>query len=59
MDVTSTSRIADREIFMNEGYIPNFKMHEIKVDEIQIGTYNVAELELLLKKPDIKKVLFR
>jgi integrase/recombinase XerD len=43
---------------MNEGYIPHFKMQEIKVDKNQIETYNEAELKLLLKKPNLKKCSF-
>lgn len=44
--------------FINEGYIPHFKMQAIKVDKSHIETYNEQELGLLLKKPNIKKCSF-
>ena len=44
--------------FMNEGYIPYFKMQSIKVDKSHIETYNDSELQLLLKKPNVKKCSF-
>ena len=44
--------------FMNEGYIPHFKMQAIKVDKSHIETYNEQELKLLLNKPNIKKCSF-
>ena len=43
---------------MNEGYIQSFKMQAIKVDKSHIETYNEQELQLLLKKPNIKKCSF-
>lgn len=43
---------------MNEGYIGNYKMQAIKVDKSHIETYNEQELQLLLKKPNIKKCSF-
>ena len=44
--------------FMNEGYIPHFKMQAIKVDKSHIETYNEQELKLLLNKPNINKCSF-
>jgi len=43
---------------MDEGYIPRFKMQSIKVDKSHIETYTDQELQLLLKKPNIKKCKF-
>ena len=43
---------------MNEGYLPHFKMQAIKVDKSHIETYNDTELQLLLKKPNVKKCSF-
>ena len=44
--------------FMNEGWLPHFKMQAIKVDKSHIETYNENELQLLLKKPNVKKCNF-
>ena len=44
--------------FMDEGYIPHFKMQAIKVDKSHIETYNEEELKLLLKKPNMKTCSF-
>ena len=44
--------------FMNEGWLPRFKMQAIKVDKSHIETYNENELQLLLKKPNVKKCNF-
>lgn len=61
-DVSINSYLRDLittlHFFMNEGYIPHFKMQAIKVDKSQIETYNEAELKLLLKKPNLKKCSF-
>ena len=61
-DVSINSYLRDLittlHFFMNEGYIPHFKMQAIKVDKSNIETYNEAELKLLLKKPNIKKCSF-
>ena len=61
-DVSINSYLRDLittlHFFMNEGYIPHFKMQAIKVDKSQIETYTEAELKLLLKKPNIKKCNF-
>ena len=43
---------------MNEGLIPHFKMTAIKVDKTNVETYTEEELELLLKKPNLKKCSF-
>ena len=50
--------IAIIHFFMNEGYIPHFKMHAIKVDKTHVETYTEKELQLLLKKPNMKKCKF-
>ena len=50
--------ITTLHFFMNEGYIPHFKMQAINVDKSQIETYTEAELKLLLKKPNLKKCNF-
>ena len=61
-DVSINSYLRDLittlHLFMNEGYIPHFKMQSIKVDKNHIETYNDSELLLLLKKPNIKKCSF-
>ena len=61
-DVSINSYLRDLittlHFFMNEGYIPHFKMQSIKVDKNHIETYNDSELLLLLKKPNIKKCSF-
>lgn len=61
-DVSINSYLRDLittlHFFMNEGWIPRFKMQAIKVDKSQIETYNEAELKLLLKKPNLKKCSF-
>ena len=44
--------------FMNEGWLPHFKMQAIKVDKSHIETYSEDELQLLLKKPNVKKCSF-
>lgn len=50
--------ITTMHYLMNEGYIPHFKMQAIKVDKSHIETYTEEELQLLLKKPNIKKCKF-
>ena len=61
-DVSINSYLRDLittlHFFMNEGYIPHFKMQAIKVDKSHIETYNETELQLLLKKPNVKKCSF-
>ena len=61
-DVSINSYLRDLittfHFFMNEGYIPHFKMQAIKVDKSHIETYNEQELKLLLKKPNVKKCSF-
>ena len=53
-DVSINSYLRDLittlHFFMNEGWLPNFKMQAIKADKPQIETYIEAELKLLLKK---------
>ena len=44
--------------FMNEGWLPHFKMQAIKVDKSHIETYTDIELQTLLKKPNVKKCNF-
>ena len=50
--------ITTLHFFMNEGWLPHFKMQAIKVDKSNIETYSEAELKLLLEKPNIKKCSF-
>lgn len=44
--------------WMNEGYVPYFKMQAIKVDKHNIETYSDYELKELLRKPNLKKCKF-
>ncbi|MBQ3546565.1 MAG: tyrosine-type recombinase/integrase [Lachnospiraceae bacterium] len=61
-DVSINSYLRDfittMHYLMNEGYIQSYKMRAIKVDKSHIETYNEQELQLLLKKPNIKKCSF-
>ena len=61
-DVSINSYLRDLittlHFFMNEGYIPHFKMQAIKVDKSHIETYTDSELQALLKKPNVKKCSF-
>ncbi len=61
-DVSINSYLRDfittMHFMMNEGYVPHYKMQAIKVDKSHIETYNETELQLLLKKPNIKKCKF-
>ena len=61
-DVSINSYLRDfittMHYLMNEGYIQSYKMQAIKVDKSPIETYNEQELQLLLKKPNIKKCSF-
>jgi integrase/recombinase XerD len=61
-DVSINSYLRDLittlHFFMNEGWLPHFKMQAIKADKSKIETYTEAELKLLLKKPNIKKCNF-
>lgn len=50
--------ITTLHFFMDEGYLPYFKMKAIKVDKTNVETYSESELTALLKKPDIKKCSF-
>lgn len=55
-DVSINSYLRDLittvHFFMNEGYLPHFKMQAINVDKSHIETYSEGELQLLLKKPN-------
>ncbi|WP_254906550.1 phage integrase SAM-like domain-containing protein [Clostridium tyrobutyricum] len=44
--------------FMKLDYMESFKIHSLKVDKKVIETYTDAELQLLLKKPNIKNCTF-
>ncbi len=61
-DVSINSYLRDfittMHYLMNEGYIQSYKMQSIKVDKSHIETYNEQELQLLLKKPNLKKCSF-
>ena len=39
---------------MNEGYVEEFQMKAIKVDDAPVDTYTEDELRVLLKKPNIE-----
>jgi len=43
---------------MKKEYIPNFSIQLPKMDEVVKETYTDAEIQMLLKKPDIKKCRF-
>ena len=43
---------------MDEGYLPHFKMTTIKVSKTHVETYTDEELQILLKKPNIKQCSF-
>ena len=55
-DVSINSYLRDLittfHFFMNEGYLPHFKMQAIKVDKSHIETYNEQELQLLMYMPN-------
>ena len=61
-DVSINSYLRDLittlHFFMNEGWLPHFKMQAIKVDKSHIETYTDTELQALLKKPNVKKCSF-
>ena len=61
-DVSINSYLRDLittfHFFMNEGWLPHFKMQAIKVDKSHIETYSDTELQLLLKKPNVKRCNF-
>ena len=61
-DVSVNSYLRDLittfHFWMNEGYIPYFKMRAIKVDKHPIETYSNDELKTLLQKPNLKKCKF-
>ena len=61
-DVSVNSYLRDLittfHFWMNEGYIPHFKMQAIKVDKHSIETYSDYELKVLLRKPDLKTCKF-
>lgn len=43
---------------MDKGYIKKFKIENIKTDETIKEPYTEYEMNLLLKKPDLKNVIF-
>ena len=43
---------------MDKGYIKKFKIENIKTDETVKEPYTEYEMNLLLKKPDLKKCNF-
>ncbi len=47
--------ITTMHFFIDEGYLPCFKMKAIKIDKTNVETYSESELTALLKKPNIKK----
>ena len=50
--------ITTLHFLMSEGYVQEFNMKSIKVDKHAVSTYTEEELQLLLKKPNIKKCSF-
>ena len=61
-DVSVNSYLRDLittfHFWMNEGYVPYFKMQAIKVDKHNIEIYSDSELKILLQKPDLKRCKF-
>ena len=61
-DVSVNSYLRDLittiHFWMNEGFVPYFKMQSIKVDKHNIEIYSDSELRTLLQKPDMKKCKF-
>lgn len=61
-DVTISSRLRDLittlHFLMNQGYVSPFKMQSIKFDAHHVETYTEEELQILLKKPDLKNCSF-
>ena len=61
-DITINAYLRDLittiHFLQKEEYVENFKMQTIKVDKHNIETYTEEELQLLLKKPNIKKCNF-
>jgi integrase/recombinase XerD len=61
-DITINTYLKDfittMHFLMNEGYIQHFKMQAIKADKHHIETYTESELQILLKKPNIRKCSF-
>lgn len=61
-DVTINTYLRDLittlHFLMEEGDLSEFKMNSIKADKSDVETYSEEELEVLLKKPNIKKCSF-
>ena len=61
-DVSVNSYLRDLittiHFWMNEGFVPYFKMQAIKVDKHNIEIYSDSELKILLQKPDLKRCKF-
>ena len=61
-DVSINSYLKDLittlHFFMNEGWLSHFKMQAIKVDKSHVETYSEPELQILLKKPNVRKCRF-
>lgn len=49
---------ATLRFLMAEGYVREFEMKNIKVDKQPVETYSDEELQILLKKPDMKQCSF-
>lgn len=58
-DITINSYLRDLmttlHFLMNEGYVVPFRMQTIRVDKHSVETYSDAELQALLRKPNIRK----
>lgn len=50
--------ITTLHFLMKEGYVREFKMQSIKTDRSHVETYTEHELQILLKKPNLKKCSF-
>ena len=61
-DVSVNSYLRDLittiHFWMNEGFVPYFKMQAIKVDKHNIEIYSDSELKILLQKPNLKRCKF-
>lgn len=61
-DITINSYLRSLRVFfyymMNEGHIKRFTIHMLRVDKKIKETYSNDELQVLLKKPDIKTCEF-
>ena len=50
--------ITTLHFLMRDGHMASFKMESIRVDQQPVETYSDAELQILLKKPNMKKCTY-